>query len=117
MPYSPDDVAGLPSNVQKMDGKSRRQWCHIWNSAYQKHGSEEKAFAMANGVLKKEGEAPKPEKESEKGFSLDDGIEVSEDYDSENIESLKQFISKELSLPVEIEESMDETVNDWLVGK
>lgn len=52
MPYK---VGGsnLPSNVKKMDDKKQRQWVAVWNSEYDKHGDEGRAFAAANGVAGK----------------------------------------------------------------
>lgn len=52
MPYSISDQSNLPANVKKLSAKKRRQWVHVWNSAYQAHSDEGKAFAMANAAVK-----------------------------------------------------------------
>lgn len=79
MPYDASDVAGLPKNVQEMSDHDRRQWCHIWNSAYERHGDEGLSFREANGVLKKQ-RGQKPTEEEAKGIadyiSHDLGIEI-----------------------------------------
>lgn len=57
MPYS--SVSEVPGNVPK---DKRRQWMHVWNSAYSKAledgkskaEAESSAFAQANGVIKAE---------------------------------------------------------------
>lgn len=54
MPYGGKDGKELPENVKKLSPKKQRQWMHVWNSAFAKHGDESKAFAMANGVVGKE---------------------------------------------------------------
>lgn len=121
MPYSPDDIEKLPKNVQGMDDKSRRQWTHIWNSSFEKDGDEAKAFAEANGVLKKEGEQPK----EEKGFSIE--LADPPNYNPEDPESVKEFIAKQVGLPIEVkgikepvaqeEEGIpEETFTAWLGG-
>jgi hypothetical protein len=53
-PYSSGDESSLPSYVKKMPDKARRQWVHVFNSEYQAHGDEGRAFASANSVAKKE---------------------------------------------------------------
>lgn len=65
MPYSGANDPDLPANVKKMSVKQRRQWVHIFNSALSsalekgesREESERRAYAEANGVLKKEREA------------------------------------------------------------
>lgn len=58
MPYP--DVESLPPAVKKLPAKKQSQWMHVWNSTFetcQKAGEsecEEKAFASAWGVVKKE---------------------------------------------------------------
>jgi len=61
MPYSGPDDKSLPSNVKKMPLNKKKQWVHVWNSAFsscmKKDGASEKecessAFAQANGVAK-----------------------------------------------------------------
>lgn len=52
MPYS---VGGkLPPHVAKLSDKKQRQWVHVWNSEFDKHGDEGRAFAAANSVAAKE---------------------------------------------------------------
>lgn len=52
MPYS--SVAELPPAVKdKLKGKQRRQWMHVWNSEYASHGDESRAFASAWAATKK----------------------------------------------------------------
>lgn len=60
MPYTPNSK-NLPANVKKMGAKDKRQWCHVWNSAYKScvaKGTDTKAcetlaFTEANGVVAK----------------------------------------------------------------
>jgi hypothetical protein len=52
MPYA--DVASLPAAVRsKLKGKRRRQWMHVWNSEYKRHGNESRAFASAWSAAQK----------------------------------------------------------------
>ena len=51
MPYS--SVNELPEYVKKYTEKVQRQWMHVFNTVYQKTGSESRAFKAANSVLKK----------------------------------------------------------------
>lgn len=52
MPYA--SVASLPAPVKaKLSGKKLRQWMHVFNSAYDKHGDESRAFAEAWATVKK----------------------------------------------------------------
>jgi cation transport regulator ChaB len=52
MPYA--SVAELPANVRsKLKGKKRRQWMHVWNSSYQRHGDESRAFGEAWSTVQK----------------------------------------------------------------
>lgn len=48
MPYS--SVSEVPSYVPK--GK-RKMWMEVWNSIYNEHGDESRAFAGANAAVKK----------------------------------------------------------------
>lgn len=52
MPYS--SVDDLPQAVKDRlkSPKKRRQWLHVWNSSYDKHHDESRAFAEANSVTK-----------------------------------------------------------------
>ena len=52
-------VDELPPAVKNKihDAKKRRQWMHVWNSAYDRHGDESRAFAEAWSVVGKSGEA------------------------------------------------------------
>jgi hypothetical protein len=62
MPYDIDDP-DLPENVKKLPAVKRRQWVHVWNSAYdsciedggEAGECESEAYERANGVVK-EGE-------------------------------------------------------------
>src|SRR3972149_1032000 len=54
MPYASDSE--VPSYVPK--GK-RSKWRKIWNSVYEKTGSEERAFKAANAALKQEADEMK----------------------------------------------------------
>jgi cation transport regulator ChaB len=46
LPYN--SVKDLPPAVRsKLKGKKARQWMHVWNSEYDKHGDESRAFASA----------------------------------------------------------------------
>lgn len=90
MPYSPNNITDLPKNVQEMDEKSRKQWCHIWNQTYEKYGDEEKAFKYANGVLKKEGEQPNQEEK----------------------EIIEEIVGKNLGLNVELKEFLGEIISE-----
>lgn len=67
MPYSANDVSGLPANVRGLSAKSRRRWVDVWNSVYTKclnsaepesGGCETSAFRQANGVIKVQHSAP-----------------------------------------------------------
>src|SRR5580765_6708927 len=49
MPYH--SVSEVPDHVPK---DKRKQWMEVWNSVYDKTGDEGKAFAAANGVVKKD---------------------------------------------------------------
>lgn len=52
MPYA--SVDELPAAVKdKLKGKKRRQWLHVWNSEYNSHGDESRAFASAWSAVKK----------------------------------------------------------------
>lgn len=52
MPYA--TTGELPKPVkQKLKGKKRRQWMHVWNSSYDTHGDESRAFASAWAAVKK----------------------------------------------------------------
>lgn len=66
MPYS--SVDDLPESVKNRlkNSKKRRQWMNVWNSTFERTKSEERAFAAANGVVKK---AASPV-EGEAGFSF-----------------------------------------------
>lgn len=48
MPYASD--ADVPSYVPK---KKRAQWRAVWNSIYEEHKDEARAFAGANAAIKK----------------------------------------------------------------
>lgn len=55
MPYTVDS---LPANIKKLPVKKRRQWMHVFNSAYARAtgdtaAKEAAAFAQANGVVLK----------------------------------------------------------------
>lgn len=56
MPYS--TVSDLPPAVQKLPENKKKQWMHVWTSAYNKCGGgkecESSAFAQAWGVVKSE---------------------------------------------------------------
>lgn len=49
MPYSSE--AELPDHVKKHGHKKARQWLAVFNSVYEKTGSEEAAFKAANSKL------------------------------------------------------------------
>lgn len=52
MPYS--SVSELPANVRsKLKGKKRRQWMHVFNSSYSRHGNESRAFGEAWSTVQK----------------------------------------------------------------
>jgi hypothetical protein len=64
MPYSAGNDPNLPDRVKKLpSAKRKRQWVHIFNSAYagctrdggDKKTCESKAFAQANGVVFNQG--------------------------------------------------------------
>lgn len=46
MPYS-SDGSDVPDYVPK---SKKKQWAAVWNSSYNTHGSEERAFREANAV-------------------------------------------------------------------
>src|SRR5689334_3308637 len=54
MPYSSADE--LPSAVKDKikSPKKRRQWMHVWNSEYDSHKDESRAFASAWAAVKKD---------------------------------------------------------------
>jgi len=52
MPYS--TISELPEHVKKHPKKKQRQYMHVWNSVYERTGSEERAFKAANAILKQE---------------------------------------------------------------
>ena len=61
MPYSA--VAELPAPVKaKLKGKKLRQWLHVFNSAYDRHSDESRAFAEAWAAVKKADSVEKLEK-------------------------------------------------------
>ena len=47
MPYDPSNP---PDKVRGLPPKKQRQWVHIFNSCYAKHGDEVKCHKMAWGV-------------------------------------------------------------------
>ncbi len=48
-------VADLPATVRgKLKGKKARQWMHVWNSSYDSHGDEARAFAEAWSTVGKQ---------------------------------------------------------------
>ena len=47
MPYDPSDP---PEKVRGLPEKKKRQWVHVFNSAYEKYGNDEKAHKLAWGV-------------------------------------------------------------------
>jgi cation transport regulator ChaB len=53
MPYSTN--SSLPQAVKDKikSPKKRRQWRHVWNSEYSRHGDESRAFASAWAAVKK----------------------------------------------------------------
>jgi len=53
MPYS--SVEDIPQSVKDRikSPKKRRQWLHVWNSEYDRHHDESRAFAGANSAVKK----------------------------------------------------------------
>jgi hypothetical protein len=53
MPYA--TVSDLPPAVRSKlkTSKKRRQWLHVWNSSYDRHGDESRAFAEAWATIKK----------------------------------------------------------------
>lgn len=52
MPYA--STKELPAPVRaKLKGKKLRQWLHVWNSSYDRHGDESRAFAEAWATVKK----------------------------------------------------------------
>lgn len=53
MPYS--SVEDIPQSVKDRikSPKKRRQWLHVWNSEYERHHDESRAFAGANSAVKK----------------------------------------------------------------
>jgi hypothetical protein len=57
MPYTVDT---LPANIKKLPAKKRRQWMHVFNSAYKRATGDKEAaaFAQANGVVLKQKEEP-----------------------------------------------------------
>jgi cation transport regulator ChaB len=50
MPYT--NITELPERVRKYSEVVQRQWLHVFNSVYERTGSEERAFQAANAVLK-----------------------------------------------------------------
>lgn len=61
MPYS--DVTSLPAPVRaKLKGKKLRQWMHVFNSSYDAHKDESRAFAEAWAAVKKVDSVEKREK-------------------------------------------------------
>ena len=54
MPYA--SVDDLPDRIRKLPEKRARQWMHVWNSAYERHKDEGRAFAMANAAIAEETE-------------------------------------------------------------
>ena len=57
MPYSLSKPDELPSNVQNLSDARKKQWISIFNQAVNDGKSEEDAFSLANGVIKKEGKS------------------------------------------------------------
>lgn len=53
MPYS--SVEDIPQSVKDRikSPKKRRQWLHVWNSEYERHKDEGRAFASANSTVSK----------------------------------------------------------------
>lgn len=50
MPYS-ESGSDVPSRIKGK--KKRRQWAAVWNSSYESHHDEGRAFAEANAVYNK----------------------------------------------------------------
>src|SRR5580765_5505653 len=56
MPYP--NVKSLPQTVKdKLKGSKRRQWMHVWNSSYNRHKNESRAFAEAWAAARKLGKS------------------------------------------------------------
>ena len=47
MPY---DVDNPPSKIRGLSQEKQRQWVHVFNSCYEKHGDDAKCSKMAWGV-------------------------------------------------------------------
>jgi len=52
MPFDPDNP---PEKVSKLSEKKQRQWVHVFNSCYDKHGDDALCHKMAWGAVKKSG--------------------------------------------------------------
>lgn len=49
MPFDPNNP---PAKVSKLPAKKQRQWVHVFNSCYEKHGDDAKCHKMAWGAVK-----------------------------------------------------------------
>jgi len=49
MPYDSDNP---PEKIKKLSPRKQRQWCHIFNSCWEKYKDEGKCHAMAWGGVK-----------------------------------------------------------------
>jgi cation transport regulator ChaB len=74
MPYS--SINELPDYIRKYSKKLQKIFLNVFNNAYKQYGDESKAFAVANGVIKRY-------KESH-----------SFDYRDNILESLEGFLSR-----------------------
>src|SRR5574340_221408 len=67
MPYA--STSDLPPAVrQKLPTKRQRQWMHVWNSEYQAHHDEARAFAAAWAAVKQSSKVEKAM--SEQNFTV-----------------------------------------------
>lgn len=59
MPY--DNLRDLPQAVRdKLPRKKQEKWRAVWNSSYDRHGNEQRAYAEAWGSVKKAASPTEP---------------------------------------------------------
>lgn len=102
MPYN--STADLPESTSGLADKKKRQWMHVFNSCYKKHGDDEKCHKMAWGVTGGWKE--------NKGLKIkgpgDPDRDISIELEVDSIMGDEEYISKSTGLSVEINRNLEE---------